>query len=49
MTNNGKKRLEMDRKIVKEFQAETERRKKDLRMKVLKDQAKVKKFFQEGR
>lgn len=46
---NRKQRLERDIKIVKEFQAESERRRKDLRMKVLKDQAKVKKFFEEGR
>ncbi len=49
MVENSKQRMERDRKAVKEFQAESERRKKDLRMKVLKDQAKVKKFFQEGR
>jgi len=42
------KRLEEDRKAVKKFQAETERRKKDLRKKVLADQARVKKFLQKG-
>lgn len=49
MTNNSKKRLERDKEAVRKFQAETERRRKDLRKKVLADQAKVKKFFQEGR
>lgn len=49
MTNNSEKRLEMDKATIKKFQAESERRRKDLRRKVLADQAKVKKFFQEGR
>lgn len=49
MTDNRKKRIEMDKKIVREFQAETERRRKDLRRKVLAEETRVKKFFKEGR
>lgn len=49
MTNNSKQRLEKDRLAVRKFQLETERRRKDLRKKVLADQAKVKAFFKEGR
>ncbi len=46
---NSKKRLEKDRKVVKKFQAETDRRSRDLRKKVLADQARVKKFLQDKR
>ncbi|KKN59844.1 hypothetical protein LCGC14_0538420 [marine sediment metagenome] len=49
MINNSKKRLEMDKATVRRFQAETERRRNELRRKILADEAKVKQFFKEGR
>ena len=49
MTNNSKKRLEEDRATVRKFQIENKRRADELRRKIAVDDAKVKKFFQEGR
>lgn len=46
---NSKKRLEKDRATVRKFQAETDRRSRDLRRKVLADQARVKRFLQDKR